>query len=142
MEKETCENGPGRGKKVLVIDDEPDIVTYLSVLLEDNGFQVECVTDADKAVAEAERFLPDLILLDIMMPKKTGLAIYKMLRSDPRLELIPVIIVSAFSRVKDFPARDFDELVSKAGMPQPAGYIEKPINRKLLIKRALEAVGG
>ena len=128
--------------KLLVVDDNEMNRDMLSRRLQRLGHTVEIAVDGKQALEMLEKQTFDLILLDIMMPKKTGIAIYKTLREVSSLKRIPVIIVSAFSRTKDFPARNFDELVARAGMPQPAGYIEKPINRNLLITKALEAVGG
>jgi len=123
--------------RVLLVDDEPDIVTYLTVLFEENGFETSAVTDADEALGAARRFSPDIIMLDIMMPKKTGISVYMDMKRDPELKDIPVVLVSAFNRKKDFPVADFGETLSRNGVPEPDGYADKPIDRKALIEKTM-----
>lgn len=126
-----------RKGKVMIVDDEPDIITYLTVLFEENGFETMPVMDADEVLDAARRFSPDIMMLDIMMPKKTGITIYLALKNDVSLKNIPVIIVSAFNRKKDFPVANFEELLSKSGAPEPEGYAEKPINRRALLEKTM-----
>ena len=95
---------------VLVIDDELDIVDYLATVLEEHGYRAVTATDADHGMQSARNARPDLITLDIMMPKKTGAALIKELDQDPDLCLIPVLVVSAFSKSRDLPPQQFREI--------------------------------
>lgn len=126
--------------RVLIIDDEPDIVFYLTVLLEDNGYVAVSATDPDEGMRMALAEPPGLILLDIMMPRKTGVTLYRDIKQNPLLRDIPVFIVSAFTRQRDFPARQFESMLDETGLPEPEGYIDKPIDRAVLLEKIQSAV--
>ena len=82
-------------KQILVVDDEPDITTYLSSFLEDNGYTVLCAEDATVALSLLECYVPDLILVDVMMPGRSGLDFLVTVRRDPRLGNIPQAMQTA-----------------------------------------------
>jgi len=106
--------------RLLVVDDEADIVEYLCTALEDNGFAAAGVSDPALVPALVRQTKPDAILLDILMPGQSGLALYRTLRRDPATAGIPVIIVTGVSRS--------ESLQPEAGsLPPPDGYLEKPI---------------
>ena len=111
--------------KVLVIEDEPDVATYLATLLRTNGYEPEIVTDPNEAFAMIEKVKPDLISLDIMMPEKSGLSMYTELRQQPAFQDIPVVIVSGVTEESQF---DFHALVADDSIPEPDGYFEKPVD--------------
>lgn len=113
--------------KILVIDDEPSIVAYLMAVLEDEGYETCSATDAEQGLALARREAPDLITLDIMMPRRSGIALYQDLKLDSVLQYIPVIFVSAFSRTNDFRPASFRKMVPDERVPVPEAYVEKPI---------------
>ena len=91
----------GGRARILVIDDEPSIVAYLTTLLEDEGYETRSASDAESGMALARECEPDLICLDIMMPKRTGIALYRMMRRDPDLEQVPVLFVSGYTQAHD-----------------------------------------
>ena len=105
------------------------------MLLEDNGYNAASATDPDDGLRQAAAEPPDIILLDIMMPRKTGVTVYRDLKQDPRLRHIPVLIVSAFTRTRDFPAQQFHSMLREFGLPEPEGYIDKPIDRAALLEK-------
>jgi len=84
-------------KKILVIDDDPNIIEYLQTLLEDNGYSVVSATDGAKGLVQAERELPDLITLDIEMPGDWGPKVFRDLSRSEELKNIPVIVISGLS---------------------------------------------
>jgi two-component system phosphate regulon response regulator PhoB len=128
---EAASRGPLR---VLVVDDEEDIVEYLSAVLEDNGFNAIGASDADAALAATDRETPDLILLDIMMPGHSGLSLYKELRRREATAKVPVLIISGYSKEEDFQRTALRQL-SLEHVPLPDGYLEKPISvHNLLIR--------
>jgi len=115
-------------KKVLVIDDELSIIAYLTTVLEDEGYETCSAMDCEEGLAVAREQLPDLITLDIMMPKRSGLALYRDLKLDSELHSIPVIFVTAFNRGHDLWPTAFRRMVPDGTIPLPEGYIEKPID--------------
>ncbi len=110
--------------KVLVVDDEPDVATYMSVVLKQNGFTPVLATSADQALDLVKLECPDLICLDIMMPKKSGFSFYAALRGDRKCSKIPVVIVSGVVQRGEF---DFRQFVPDESIPPPQYYVEKPI---------------
>jgi two-component system, OmpR family, phosphate regulon response regulator PhoB len=140
-------------KQVLIIDDEPDIVTFLSAILEENGYATVSAKDGVEGLEALRREKPDLVLLDLMMPKKSGITMFQELRKDPELSQIPVVVVTGVSEVTgvDFrnfmykqPLKDEKKFVETTGLTKytiPDGYVEKPIDPDELmkaIKRALK----
>lgn len=88
-------------KKILVVDDEPDVTELVSYHLKAKGFQVETLNDATASIAKARHFLPDLVILDIMMPHLSGLQICRILRTEPKLSRVPIIFLTAKSEQHD-----------------------------------------
>ena len=128
-------------KKVLVIEDESDIRTYLLAVLEDQGLEAEML-DIDAPVAEGVASAdPDLILLDVMMPKRSGVSIYEELRTTPGLMEVPVIIISGFSPEGDTMSGNFHSMISDPTIPAPEGFVDKPMNLDRLIAMVRETLG-
>jgi CheY-like chemotaxis protein len=131
-----------RTKSIWVVDDEPDVLMYLTTVFEDEDYVVRGFYSADGLLDEARSSPPDLVCLDIMMPSKSGLSVYKDLRSDESLGSIPVIIVSGYSREEEFFSGEFQRLVGSDDVPAPEGYVEKPVKMDdliLLVRKLLEA---
>jgi len=136
--------GADKSYSVLVVDDEPDVVTYLTTLLEDHGYRTRSAGDADSAISEMRARTPDLICVDIMMPRRSGLSLYHQVKTDPGLKDIPIIVVSAFSRLEDFTGHRFRRLFPDESVPEPTDFIEKPVNVEHFletVERALSAGG-
>jgi DNA-binding response OmpR family regulator len=86
---------------ILVVDDESRILTLAKMILEKAGYQVVTAANGDEALIKVETERPDLIILDIVMPGKTGLEICKILRSHPKNQMIPIILFSVLGRESD-----------------------------------------
>ena len=112
-------------KKVLIVDDEPDITTYLSMVLKANGYLSAVALDAGAGLETARDVRPDLICLDIMMPRESGISMYTQLKEDPALKNIPVMIISGVAPEGKF---DFRSYVPDKSIPPPEHFMEKPIN--------------
>lgn len=91
-------------KKILFIEDEPDLVMLMQVRLVSEGYQMLSAYDGEEGLKKVEAEKPDLILLDVVMPKIDGLTVCRQLKSDSTTKHIPIIIVSA-SGGKDLPER-------------------------------------
>jgi len=111
-------------KKVLIIEDEPDVMEYLNTVLESNGYRTYTSTDAEQALAMVKEIVPDLICLDIMMPRESGLSFYTRLRKLKALKNIPVVVVSGAIQRGEF---DFRSFVPDETIAPPERFIEKPI---------------
>lgn len=109
-------------KKILVVDDENDIRKFLAMALEDAGFEVETASDGFDALEKVKTSIPDLISLDLVMPKRSGAKFYRDLQNNKDWSKIPVIIVTGHAHDnKGKP--DFEELT----MSGPGIYLEKPV---------------
>ena len=113
-------------KKVLVVDDELDIRTFIITLLEIENYKPLSATDGKEGLEIARREKPALIILDVMMPKESGIGMYRDLKNDPELKDIPVIMVSALSKKTFFHSQKVLDEYKGEKIPEPAAYIEKP----------------
>jgi len=104
----------GKGQKILIIDDEPDITNLVSYHLKAAGYEVTTVNEPVGSLATARSLLPDLVILDIMMPDLNGIQICRILRTDPKLKGVPIIFLTArveeADRVSGFEAGGDDYL--------------------------------
>jgi CheY-like chemotaxis protein len=115
-------------KTILIIDDEPDVLTYLSTLLEDHGYSTILAKDGEEGLAKLKASLPDLITLDVSMPEKSGVKLYREIKEDSRWKKIPIIIVTGVSG-------DFQKFIStRRQVPPPEGYLSKPINQEEILE--------
>jgi DNA-binding response OmpR family regulator len=85
----------GGGRRVLFADDDPGMRIIVMMNLEAEGFEVTVVDDGNAALAEIERVLPDLIVLDVMMPGRDGFEVLRVLKDEPRTAVIPVVLLTA-----------------------------------------------
>lgn len=113
---------------VLIIDDEADIRTFLSVVLRKAGYATLSAENGDEGLMMATKHKPDLIVLDLMMPRTSGPDLYRTLVDHKELCEIPVIIVSGLSTKKD--------LIPK----EPVAFFDKPINPKAFITAVKDAL--
>lgn len=112
--------------KVLVVDDELDMRTFITTLLETNGYKPISAVDGREGLEIARRSRPSLIILDVMMPKESGINMYRELRQDPALKGIPVIMLSALSKKTFFHSQKVLDEYQGEKVPEPSAYIEKP----------------
>jgi len=120
-------------KQVLVIDDEPDVVTYLSMLLEDNGYETVSAANGIEGMEKAKQNRPDLICLDITMPEQSGIRFYRNLKDDAELADVPVVVVTAVTGKGGDPAPFEEFLSTRKVIPPPEGFFSKPIIREEFI---------
>ena len=113
------------GRKILIADDEPDFVTYISAILEDNGAEVIKAYDGEQALELARLEKPDLITLDISMPGKSGVEVFDDIKKDKELREIPICIITGKPELR--------KLIYEHPDSHPEGYIDKPITEEGLI---------
>lgn len=113
-------------KQILIADDEPDILEIVSYNLGKEGYEVYTAKDGNEAIERAKQLHPDLIILDVMMPKKTGVEVCQILRSQPMFQDTLIIFLTAMS----------DEASQIKGLETGADdYVNKPISPKVLVSR-------
>ncbi|MDJ0766918.1 MAG: response regulator [Myxococcota bacterium] len=122
----------GEKKTVLVVDDEPDTLVYISSLLEDSGYVTVTAKDGEDALNKVKASKPDLITLDVTMPEKSGVRFYRDMRESSEFKDIPIIMITGVSK-------DFEKFIStRRQVPPPNGYLPKPIDRAALLNLAAE----
>ena len=120
-------------KKILVVDDEMDIRIFISTLLETNGFKPIVAKDGEEGLKMVQENKPDCVILDVMMPKESGLKLYREIKSNEATKHIPVIMCSAVSKKTFFHSHKELDRYHGASIPPPEAYIEKPPEAEELI---------
>ncbi|MEN8150605.1 MAG: response regulator [Planctomycetota bacterium] len=146
-------------KKVLVVDDDPNTVRFLSVALEENGYEAIGAADGKEGFEKVVSEKPDLILLDVMMPKRTGFTMFRQMKKTEGMENVPVIMLTGvtasldaqdekaddtfeqpFAGLRDSLRKTIDEM-KQEGVDSPEFFIEKPIDPDLVIGKIRELIG-
>jgi DNA-binding response OmpR family regulator len=113
-------------KKILIADDEPNIVISLEFLMKREGFEVIIANDGEEAVRRIREVRPDLVLLDVMMPKKSGFDVCQEVRADPALSGMRILMLTAKGR---------DTEVTKGLALGADAYMTKPFSTKELVEK-------
>jgi len=121
-------------KRILVVDDEPDVVTYLETVLNDNGYDTVSADNGRTAMEKVLEARPDLVTLDISMPEASGARFYKEMRQAPDLIAIPIVIITAITGLDGDPYAYKKFLDGLRTVPHPEGFLPKPIEREELLK--------
>ena len=120
-------------KRVLIVDDEPNIVISLEFLLKREGFAVSVARDGEEALAAIRAQVPDLVILDVMMPRLDGFSVLSQVRADPAVAAVPVLMLTAKGR----------EAEQKKGLALGANaYLPKPFSTHELIAKAKALLAG
>jgi DNA-binding response OmpR family regulator len=114
--------------KVLIVDDEPNIVLSLEFIMNQRGYETRVARDGEEALAEVERFRPDLVLLDVMLPRRDGFEVCQTLRAEGWSELKILMLT----------ARGRDVEIEKGLALGADGYVTKPFGTGELVKRVAE----
>lgn len=126
-----------KSQKILVVDDDESILDAISLVLEDEGFQVETVTKGNETYEKVEAFKPDLILLDVLMSGNDGRHICKTLKQSPIYSHIPIIMISAHPSARE----SISECGADAFLAKPfeaedlIQYVEKHLKLSLAVKK-------
>jgi len=119
-------------KKILVVDDEQDLVEMVTARLEANGYEVISAYDGQEGLRKAQQEKPDLIILDVMMPKADGYKVSRMLKFDVKFKDIPIIMFTA--RAQEVDRQTSKEVGADA-------YITKPFEPEVLLAKIKELLG-
>lgn len=119
-------------KKVLIVDDEQDIVESLQFVLEAAGFECHCAYNGEEGLNLAREILPDLIILDVMMPKINGFKICRLLKYDSKYRNIPILMVTARSQMED------KQIGEETGVDE---YITKPFELDEIVEKVKGYLG-
>ncbi len=141
----------GDAGKILIIDDDPDILTYVSEILQDNSYETATAGDGAAGLARVREARPDLVILDLMMPKKSGIKFLNEIRQDPSLRDVPILVLSGATEVtgvdmrqylRDQPFRDRKETALGVSPDiAPDAYLDKPVDPAVLLETVRKLVG-
>jgi len=129
------------GKKVLVVDDDPDIRSFSVTMLEEHGYIPLEAADGVEGLKMIKKEKPDLVILNILMPRQSGIRLYRELKIDKSLKNIHVIVLSGIAK-KTF-LRSQKALADFGGseVPEPEIYLEKPVEAEDLAKTIKGVIG-
>ena len=130
-----------KDKLVLVVDDDPEVIDYVSAILDDHQMKAMSAGNGKEAMKRVQETKPDVILLDLMMPKQSGLGFFNELKKNEKYKDIPVIVVSGASKVTgvDMKSYIYDKEISERKQKvlgidaKPEAYVEKPVDPEKLI---------
>ena len=147
-------------KRVLVIDDDLNTVKYLSVVLDEHGFEPDSACDGEEGLDKIKQTKPDLIVLDVMMPKRSGFTLFKLLKKDDQLKDIPVLMLTGVSGIleeemasaaDETSERPYDTLreslkkaiqgMRKDGLVKPEMFVDKPVDIPAFVAKVKELIG-
>ncbi len=128
-------------KKVLTVDDDPDISAFVKTVLEENGYIPIVAKNGEMGLAIAKEENPDLVILDVLMPKQSGIKMYRELKSDDLLKNIPVIILSGIAKRTFLRSQEALTEFGDLPVPEPDMYIEKPVEPDELAEAIKDMIG-
>ena len=126
-------------KKILIVDDDIEQIEFASTVLEENGYILISATDGLEGMEKVKSEKPDLILLDILMPEKSGISMYRDLRNDKESKDIPVIVVTGVGRGQRIEGRMMGQ---DPNIPAPEGFIQKPMEPSVILKLVNKLLSG
>jgi CheY-like chemotaxis protein len=146
-------------QQVLVVDDDRNAVKYLTVVLSDHGYDAVGAYDGSEALDKVEQAKPDLIVLDVMMPKQTGFVLFKQIKADERYKGIPVLMLTAVSGVLEELEEHMEETFEKPydslrdalnkeiremrdeGLVRPEMFVDKPVDADSFVTKVQQLIG-
>jgi len=153
--------GERMAKNVLIVDDDQGTHKYVSTVLRENGYEPHSAYDGKEGLEKLQEIKPDLLVLDVMMPKKTGFILFKQMKRDDELKNIPVIMLTSISQVTEVDMKEegkgdtFSEIKEafadklgkmvethrSTGEVKPEIFLDKPIEPDTLIDAVRKLIG-
>jgi two-component system phosphate regulon response regulator PhoB len=128
-------------KKILIVDDELDVRIYVGTLFETSGYEPITARNGREGLQKAKEKSPDLIILDVMMPKAGGVMMYRELKADQQLKEIPVIMLTGVGEKSFSHYLKMLKFKIKDPIDQPNAYMEKPLDHEKLLELVREIIG-
>ena len=130
-------------KKILIIDDEPDARAYLKAILDEEGYETMTASDGEEGLKRTQESHPHLILLDLMMPKKSGIKFLNEIKNDEQLREVPIVVASGARQVTGVDMKHYLEeqpfkerkrgVLGNEVEITPDAFLEKPVNPSELL---------
>ena len=128
-------------KKVLVVDDDPDVRVFSVAVLEENGYVPLEATNGEEGMKLIKKEKPDLLILDILMPRESGIRMYREIKTDKSLKKIPIIVLSGIAEKSFLRSQKALTEFGGASVPAPEAYLEKPVKAEKLAETIKHVIG-
>jgi twitching motility two-component system response regulator PilH len=128
-------------KKVLVVDDDPDVRLFNVTVLEENGYTPIEAANGEEGLKKVKKEKPDLVLLDVLMPRESGIRLYRNLKTDKAFKNIPVIMLSGIAEKSFLRSQKALTEFGGAEVPAPEAYLEKPVESEELAEAIKKVLG-
>ncbi len=128
-------------KKILVVDDDPDVRLFSVSVIEDNGYSPIEAADGVEGKEKITSDMPDLVVLDVLMPRASGISLYRELKTNKAFKKIPVIIQSGIAEKSFLRSQKALTEFGGAKVPEPDAYLEKPVEPEELADTIKKLIG-
>jgi len=128
-------------KKVLVVDDDPDVRSFVVTVLEENQYLPLIAQDGVEGLEVIEKERPDLIVLDVLMPRGSGIRLYRKLKTDDNLKQIPIIMFTGIALRSFLKSQKALDEFKGGEVPKPDIYLEKPVEPEELVEAIKTKLG-
>jgi CheY-like chemotaxis protein len=128
-------------KKVLIVDDDPDVCLFNTTVVEENGYTPLEANNGEDGLRLIREQKPDLVILDVLMPRQSGIRLYRELKTDPKLKNIQVVILSGIAKKTFLRSQKALTEFGEAPVPEPKIYLEKPVGPDELAKVINQILG-
>ena len=128
-------------KRVLVVDDEMDVRVFISTVLESNGYKPVLAENGEQGMEKLKQMKPDMVTLDVMMPKESGIKMFRDIKTQPEYRSIPVLIISGLAKKTFLHSQKVLDKFKDQEVVQPEGYIEKPPEPEELLSEVKRILG-
>jgi twitching motility two-component system response regulator PilH len=128
-------------KMVLVVDDDPDVRQFNTTVAEECGYTVHEASNGEEGLEKIRQERPDLVLLDVLMPRQSGIRLYRELKTDKALQGISVLVLSGIAKKTFLRSQKALTEFGGAQVPEPEHYLEKPVEPETLA-RTLKSILG
>jgi len=129
------------GKKVLIVDDDPDVRLFNRTVLEEHGYTPLEAGNGEEGMNLVKQERPELIILDVLMPRESGIRLYRELKTDKKLSNIPVLVLSGIAEKSFLRSQKALTEFGGAPVPPPEAYLEKPVEAEELAEAIQKIIG-
>ncbi len=128
-------------KKVLVVDDDPDVRLFNTTVLEEHGYTPVEAANGEEGMQAIKTEKPELVILDVLMPRQSGIRLYRELKTNPAFKAVKVIIMSGIAKKTFLRSQQALTEFGESEVPEPEFYLEKPVEADVLAVTIQKAIG-
>jgi two-component system, OmpR family, phosphate regulon response regulator PhoB len=129
------------GKKVLSVDDDPDVRLFTTTVLEENGYIPLEAGNGEEGLRMIKSEKPDLVILDVLMPRQSGIRLYRELKTSAALKDVRVLVLSGIAKKTFLRSQQALTEFGESMIPEPEFYLEKPVEADVLAETIKKAIG-